>query len=169
MKKIINLIPVGLFSALATLLVAYVLLSPPSSVSFSWFHLFDFKYGDKVKHIILFAFLAFAYLYDYTKYRNPHHTRINKELALTVLAGAVGLLTETGQLAMALGRTFEVADIVADVIGAFIAFLYMHFFGAHLLRKNLFSVKRRHGRKKGRHHHSTAHYHRRHREEVSED
>ena len=118
MKKLINYIPTGLFSVLATLLVAYILLSP----------------------------------------------HINKELAFTVLASAIGLLTETGQLAMGLGRTFEVTDIVADVVGAFITFVFMHFSGSHLLRKYLFSVRRRYGRKKGKkhRHQSKAHYHRHH-------
>ena len=164
MKKLINYIPTGLFSVLATVLVAYILLSPPSAVSTRWFHLFDFKYGDKVEHMLLFMFLCFAYLYDYTKFRNPHHTHINKELAFTVLASAIGLLTETGQLAMGLGRTFEVTDIVADVVGAFITFVFMHFSGSHLLRKYLFSVRRRYGRKKGKNHRhqSKAHYHRHH-------
>ena len=122
MKKLINYIPSGVFSLLATAFVLYVLLSPDSAIPNSWLGLFNFKNGDKVMHVLLFMFLAFAYLYDYTKFKYPHHNKVDKELAFTVLAASLGLLTEAGQLAMGLGREFDQLDIVADVVGAFLAF-----------------------------------------------
>jgi len=146
MKKLVNKIPVGLISVIVTAIVIYLLLSPPSGFSTGWFTWLKFENSDKFVHAILFFFMALSYLFDYTKLRSPHHTNVNKELALTVLAASIGLLTETAQLAMGLGRTFEVYDIYADVIGAFVAFLYMHFRGGHILRKFVFS-------KCGRHHH----------------
>ena len=158
MKKLINYIPSGVFSVLATVFVLYVLLSPDSAIPNSWLGLFNFKNGDKVLHVLLFMFLAFAYLYDYTKFKSPHHNKVDKELALTVLAASVGLMTEVGQLAMGLGREFDQLDIYADVVGAFLAFGIVHWGGAHILRKYVFDVKRRHRRKKHRsshHHHSS--------------
>lgn len=156
MKKLINYIPSGVFSLLATAFVLYVLLSPDSAIPNSWLGLFNFKNGDKVMHVLLFMFLAFAYLYDYTKFKYPHHNKVDKELAFTVLAASLGLLTEAGQLAMGLGREFDQFDIVADVVGAFLAFAFVHWWGAHILRKYVFDVKRRHRRKK---HHSSHHHH----------
>lgn len=156
MKKLINYIPSGVFSLLATAFVLYVLLSPDSAIPNSWLGLFNFKNGDKVMHVLLFMFLAFAYLYDYTKFKNPHHNKVDKELAFTVLAASLGLLTEAGQLAMGLGREFDQFDIVADVVGAFLAFAFVHWWGAHILRKYVFDVKRRHRRKK---YHSSHHHH----------
>lgn len=147
MKKIIRSIPIGLLSGLSTLLVTYVLLSPPTLVSSGWLAWLHFPYSDKLEHFILFFILCFSYLFDYVKYRNPHHTTVNKELAFTVLASSVGLLTETAQLVMGLGRTFEVLDIVVDTLGAFTAFSYMHWRGGHVLRKYYLSHKRH------RHHH----------------
>ena len=152
MNKIINYIPPGIFSVVATAAVAYVLLSP-SSIAESWFSWLHFKNSDKVVHCLLFFFLNCSYLYDYTKLRSPHHTSFNKDLALTTLAGSVGLLSETAQLAMGLGRTFDIYDIVADAIGAFIALLFMRLEGGHLLRKYVFNVKRRH-----RHHRHHLHH-----------
>lgn len=153
MRKIINYIPVGVFSIVATAFVAYVLLSPPSGFSQGLLRWFHFKNSDKVIHFLLFFFLNFAYLYDYTKLRNPHHTRINKELALTALAAALGLLSESAQLAMGLGRTFDNYDIIADALGAVAAFGVMRWFGSHLLRKHVFYSS--HYRRHHRHRHSS--------------
>ena len=150
MKKLINYIPAGVFSVIMTAFVVYVLLSPPS-VTQGWLSLLKFKHADKVVHFLLFFFLNFAYLYDYTKHRSPHHTKLNKELALTTLAAALGLMTEAGQLALGFGREYDVLDIVTDVIGAFIAFGLMRWFGGHVLRKYLFRNRRR--SKKHHHHH----------------
>lgn len=156
MKKLINFIPVGVLSIIATVLVVYLLLSPESSLPSSWLSLFKFKHADKVIHLLLFFLLNAVYLYDYTKLKNPHHTKINKELAITTLAASIGLLTEVGQLAMGLGRAFDVDDIVADVLGAFLAFALMHWWGSHVLRKYLFNTRRSH--RKHRHHHHHHHH-----------
>jgi glycopeptide antibiotics resistance protein len=158
MKKIINYIPSGFFSVIATAFVVYVLLVPSSSLPQSWLGLFSFKYGDKVLHLLLFFFLCLAYLYDYTKART-HHTKLNKELAFTTLAGSIGLLTEAGQLALGIGRDFDVTDIVFDVVGAFLAFALMHWGGSHVLRKYVFDVHRKRGRKKHHRHHHHHHHH----------
>ncbi len=144
MKKLINKIPVGLFSLIATAIVLYVLLMPSSHVEGSWwFSFLKFKNSDKVCHFLLFLFLNLTYLYDYTKYRNPHHTRVNVELALTVFASMLGLITETCQLAMGLGRDFDNFDVIADVLGAFAALGLMRWYGGHLLRKYVFRRKSR--------------------------
>lgn len=150
MKKLINYIPVGLFSIIATAVVMLVLLSPKSSMPSGWLGLFNFTNGDKVVHLLLFFFLNLAYLYDYTKFRSPHHTRLPKELALTMVACTIGLITEMAQLAMNLGRSFDNYDVIADAAGAFLAFAIMHWRGGHVLRKYVFNVHRRHRHKRKR-------------------
>ena len=155
MKKFINIIPVGLFSVIATAIVVYLLLAPPSDVESSWFAWLKFRHSDKLVHFLLFLFLNSAYLYDYTKYKYPRHSRINIELAFTAFASMIGLLTESCQLAMGLGRDFDIFDILADVVGAFAAFGLMRWFGGHVLRKYVFTRSfRRH-----RIHHHHHHYH----------
>ena len=155
MKKILNIIPVGVFSVIATVIVGYMLLAPISDVGESWWlSWLKFKHSDKLVHFLLFFFLILAYLYDYTKYKNPHHTRINAELALTVFASMIGLLTEVSQLVMGLGREFNSLDIIADVLGAFAALGVMRWFGGHVLRKYVF----RHKSRRRRHHHHRSHH-----------
>lgn len=153
MKKIINKIPVGVFSLIATTIVVYLLLAPSSDVENSWFAWLKFKHSDKLVHFLMFLFLNLAYLYDYTKYKNPHHTILNTELAFTTFASMLGLLTESCQLAMGLGREFDIIDIVADVVGAFAALGVMRWVGGHMLRKYVF--RRRRSR---RHRSSHRHY-----------
>ena len=151
MKKILNKIPVGVFSVIATAIVVYLLLTPSSSVGSAWFSWFKFKHSDKLAHFLLFFFLNLAYLYDYTKYKYPHHTKINAELAFTAFAGMLGLLTESCQLAMGTDRQFDQFDIVADIVGAFAALGVMRWVGGHFLRKNVF---KRHRKRRHHHHHS---------------
>ncbi|MBR6432687.1 MAG: VanZ family protein [Muribaculaceae bacterium] len=107
-----------------------------------------FKNSDKVVHFLMFFFLGFAYLFDYTKYKSPRHTKLNKELAFTAVAAMVGLLTESAQLVMGLGRSFEVADIIFDMIGALAAFAFMRWKGGHLLRKYAFRRTHKHRSKR---------------------
>ncbi|MBR5638621.1 MAG: VanZ family protein [Muribaculaceae bacterium] len=151
MKKIINIIPAGVFSVIATGIVVYLLLVPASEMERSLFSWLQFKHSDKLIHFLLFFFLNLVYLYDYTKYKAPRHTRINIELAFTAFASMIGLLTESCQLAMGLGRVFDYWDIVADVAGAFAALGLMRWFGGHVLRKYLFYRSHRH--RHHRHHH----------------
>ena len=150
MKKILNKIPVGVFSLIATAIVVYLLLAPSSEVESSWLAWLKFKNSDKLVHFLMFLFLNLAYLYDYTKYKCPRHTRINIELAFTVFASVLGLITESCQLLMGLGREFDFVDIFADVLGAFAAFGLMRWKGGHMLRKFVFS--HRHRRHRHRHH-----------------
>lgn len=137
-----------MFSAIATVLVVYMLLSPPSQFSSGWLSFLHFKNSDKVVHFLMFFFLGFAYLFDYTKYKSPRHTKLNKELAFTAVAAMVGLLTESAQLVMGLGRSFEVADIIFDMIGALAAFAFMRWKGGHLLRKYAFRRTHKHRSKR---------------------
>ncbi|MBR5117394.1 MAG: VanZ family protein [Muribaculaceae bacterium] len=152
MKKFLNKIPVGVFSVIATVIVVYLLLAPASDVENSWFAWLHFKHSDKLVHFLMFFFLNLAYLYDYTKFKSPHHTKIDAELAFTAFASMLGLVTESCQLAMGSGRDFDPYDIIADVIGAFAAFGLMRWVGGHFLRKNVF--KRHKKRRRHHHHHS---------------
>lgn len=159
MKKIINKIPVGVFSVIATIIVVTLLLIPSQQVHSSWFSWFHFKHSDKVVHVILFLFLNGVYLYDYTKLCNPHHTQLNKELAITVFAAMIGLITEALQLTTGWGRNFDQLDIVADIVGALIAFGLMKWCGSHLLRKYVFNVKRTHRHRHYNHDEHNEHSH----------
>ena len=144
MRKLINAIPVGVLSAIATVLCLYLLLD---NDPFGAQHVHLFPGSDKVAHVLMFMCVACAYIYDYVKYRLPHHTSTNKELAFSAAAFTVGVLAEVAQLVMQNGRSFEWADLLADAVGAVLGFLLMKFFFTKRFRNYMLKFKRHH------HHH----------------
>lgn len=143
-RKLINAIPTGVLSAIATALCLYLLLD---NDPFGAQHVHLFPGSDKVAHILMFMGVACAYIYDYAKYRLPHHTNTNKELAFATAAFTVGILAEVAQLVMQNGRSFEWADLLADAMGAILGFLFMKFYFIKRFRNYVLKFKRHH------HHH----------------
>lgn len=142
MKQFLKIIPVGVPSVIAILIVAYFSLDPdPLGDSFVQL----FEGSDKVAHFILYFATACVFILDYAKYKLPHHTKINLELMLTCSAMLLGLLMEIGQLILSNGRTYDTADIIANCIGAAAAFAYLHWVGLHRFRRYMLHS--------GRHHH----------------
>ena len=160
MRKILQAIPAGVASIAATLLCLYLLLAK-NPLGEEQLPLFDG--ADKVAHFLIFMGVACAYIYDYIKFRLPHHTRVNKELALMTAAIALGGLTETCQLLMQNGRTFEVYDWVADAVGAIAGFLFMRFVFVHPYRNFMLKYRRHH-----HHHHSERQHSSQHKKSSSE-
>ncbi len=145
-RKIILKIPAGVLSIVAIALDLYLSLASkpvPSDLQL-------FEGADKVVHLVMYLLITLAFLYDYTKYRHPHHTQASKEVFLACVAMVLGLILEALQLVMSMGRSFEAADIVADCLGAVIALLLYRLWISKLYRKFL--------RHRHRHHH---HKHRR--------
>lgn len=143
-------IPVGLCSLLATALIAYLSIAS-NPLEMGQLHLFPG--ADKVAHVLMYFFLAAVYLADYCKFRLPHHTTTNVELAFTSCAIMVGLGLEVAQLLLPdTGRNFEIGDWFADIAGATIAFFLMKFKLMHYERKYLYreALHRSH---KHHHHH----------------
>ncbi len=144
MRNLINTIPTGVLSAIATFLCLYLLLD---SDPFGAQEMRLFPGADKVIHIIMFMGVACAYIFDYAKYKMPHHTNLNKELAFAAAAFTLGVLAEVAQLVMQNGRGFEWADLLADLAGAILGFLFMKFFFIKHFRNYILKFKRHH------HHH----------------
>ena len=63
--------------------------------------------NDKVQHLLAYAALAFL---------PALHERLRKLAVLLLIAAALGVLLEYGQL-YSPGRTFDVHDMLADVLG----------------------------------------------------
>ena len=63
--------------------------------------------NDKVQHLLAYAVLAFL---------PALHERLRKLAVLLLIAAALGVLLEYGQL-YSPGRTFDVHDMLADVLG----------------------------------------------------
>lgn len=129
-----------------------------------------FKGIDKVVHFLMYFALAGAYLFDYTKYRSPHHNHTSPELGYATLAAVLGFLFEIVQLFAVPGRSFENGDIVADVLGAAAAFLVVHFWARDYLRHQIFDRRRHrhkhyHKKRDGKHNPKTNHHHHHHHHE----
>ena len=68
---------------------------------------------DKCVHVFLFALLAFIYLLSFVK---------NRFLIFLGIMGGYALITEVLQEAIDLGRSMEILDWVADMVGILLAF-----------------------------------------------
>ena len=73
----------------------------------------NFEGMDKCVHVFLFALLAFSYLLSFVK---------NRFLIFLGIMGGYALITEVLQEAMGLGRSMEILDWVADMVGVLLAF-----------------------------------------------
>ena len=139
MMKLLTNIPMGVLSFLATVLCCYFSLdAKPIGAE----ELTLFEGADKVVHGLMYFLITCAYILDYTKYRMPHHSRINVELALAATAIMLGGVMEVLQLEMNLGRGFEALDWVADAVGAALGFAFMHWWFIHYYRSYALSTNR---------------------------
>lgn len=133
-KKFILAIPFGIPSILMILIVAYLSLWPNPipilKVEFVWW--------DKLAHVLLYFVATCVFILDYAKSKLPHHINTEKMLAFTAASIVLGAVMEVGQLVSKLGRMFDVLDIVANTIGAILAFLFIKFWYMHKFRKTFY-------------------------------
>ena len=91
--------------------LTYMLLKPGVENQEYWFM---FPGIDKLVHLSIFAFLGFTLLMSF------------KKLSIMYFLGIIflyGFGTEVLQNVMKMGRSFELLDILADIIGSLIGFL----------------------------------------------
>ncbi|MBR5101923.1 MAG: VanZ family protein [Muribaculaceae bacterium] len=120
MKRFFLVIPNWTLSILGTLLVSYLSLAH-DPFNLSRLHLF--LSADKLAHFAMYFVLNAIYIFEYAKFVMPHHTRLNKELAITTWSALFGGFMEIGQLIMRNGRCFDYDDWIADALGAIVAFI----------------------------------------------
>ena len=149
MKKFILAIPVGVPSSIIIILITYLsLASNPLDIN----DISLFPGFDKLAHVIMYFGAACVFILAWANFKMPHHIKLNNELALTTFAILLGGLMEIAQLVMAQGRSFEVTDWFADILGALAGWATIHFWFMHIFRKYLLRTSSR----KLHHHH---HYH----------
>lgn len=80
-----------------------------------------FPGADKVAHFLMFGGFVFCIVLDWV--RKHSWARVPSGVAVAAVVAGIGLagLTEVLQLTMHLGRSFEAADIVADISGALVS------------------------------------------------
>lgn len=78
-----------------------------------------FPGADKIVHGLMFGFLTFVILLDWTRGRDFASVRWPVCLVAALFSTALGTGIEFLQRSMHLGRSFETYDIVADTVGSF--------------------------------------------------
>lgn len=123
MRKIIlilDAIPSFLFSAIVFLVIPWLTLDPQPIGEIPGVL---FPGADKMIHGLMFGGMAVALSTDFQK-RNWSKPVSDKLLLFSCLFASVyGVIIEILQGYMDLGRTFELMDIVADIVGAVVCSL----------------------------------------------
>lgn len=116
-KKLLTGMPKWIFTILTVLLILWLTLAPnplgdePPKL---------FPGADKLVHGIMFGFLTVMILLDRERKRNWKPIDRSFMAISAVSSAALGIAIEFIQRAMEKGRGFEVADMIADCIGAFL-------------------------------------------------
>lgn len=109
------LVPLGwtIFMEVMFFLPAYDLPSPEK---------FEIPHFDKLVHVVFFT--LFVWLWSYYFYCKKKSTQRLKTLFFIIylVAAANGILVEYIQLYFAEGRSFDPADMVADLLGASVTY-----------------------------------------------
>lgn len=115
-KKILTLLPPWILTVLTTALILWLTLSPqplgPEPPAL-------FPGADKIAHALMFGFLTAMVCLDMQRSRGWRRLKPTATVVAATAASVFGIAIEVAQLAMAMGRGFEVADMVADAAGAF--------------------------------------------------
>lgn len=78
-----------------------------------------FPGADKIVHGLMFGFLTFVALLDWTRGRDFRSVSPKVIFITATLSTLLGILIEYAQRGMALGRSYDELDMLADAIGAF--------------------------------------------------
>lgn len=95
--------------------LTYMLLKPGTENQEYWFM---FSGIDKLIHLSIFAFLGFSILMSF---------KFLKVYQFIIIIIIYGIGTEVLQEVMHLGRSFELLDILADLVGSVLGFLIYKF------------------------------------------
>ncbi len=113
-RRIYRIIPAGVPSALVVGLILYLTLFP-RPLGDNDIQLFEG--ADKVVHALMFGAMSFTLALD--RFMAGYRVTLLSRVAIFAIAVATGIMIEFAQQLMGLGRTADVADAVADIIGAF--------------------------------------------------
>lgn len=117
MKKFLAVLPFGIFSVLTIMLILWLTLFPkPLGEEAPKL----FPGADKIVHAIMFGFLTCMLILDYQRKKNWREVGITVVVTCILCSTAIGVIIEFAQRSMEMGRGFEIADMIADAIGAFV-------------------------------------------------
>ena len=117
LKHGLRLLPAWILTGITTLGILWLTLAP-KPLGNEEIELFPG--ADKVAHALMFGFLTLTVLVDLARGRSFAKVKPWETLLSAVIVTLFGALIEVLQRAMALGRTFDWFDILADGTGAFL-------------------------------------------------
>lgn len=120
MKRTLEIIPAWVLTGvtLVVILILTLMPAPPDAP-----HIELFPGADKVVHGVMFGALTLVALIDWARGRPLRSVRWPICVIMASLSSLVGVAVEYLQEAMALGRSFDTGDILADATGAFLVAL----------------------------------------------
>ncbi|HKP31904.1 MAG TPA: VanZ family protein [Chitinophagaceae bacterium] len=103
-------------------IITTILLSLPGSMFQGDGTLFNIPNADKIAHLILFSGLVFLWIFF--DYRKNNLKSGALEWFVVVLVSSYGIVMEYVQFYFIPKRSFDKGDIVADVVGSLIGYLF---------------------------------------------
>src|SRR5256885_6859639 len=113
--------------ALAWSLLTQVLLSLPGSV-FPSHGLFSIPYLDKIAHFGLFSGLVFWWSLFFCYKKNPPGITWKVICSIALICFAYGFMMEFVQRNFIPNRSFEIDDMIADLVGTLIGYIVTHWY-----------------------------------------
>lgn len=143
MKSFLLSIPKGVPSAIMIALVLFFTFTPnPLNIN----ALKVFPFAEQVGHFVLYFVTALVFIFDYAKARLPHHSKVNKEIALAAIAATLSLAMEIALMIYTNGFNYDITNVYAAVVGAALAFVFYHFWLFHPFRHYLYHTVQHHWR-----------------------
>ena len=79
---------------------------------------------DKIVHVALFAVLAFLFMYPIAKSSLSKKEKRNYFIKITIATAIWGLATELIQKFFIPSRSFDLTDLLADIMGGILALVF---------------------------------------------
>jgi VanZ family protein len=113
---------------IAEILIIFIIMSLPGNKlpaenSFTY----AFKV-DKIVHIVLFFILSYTLLLYFNKSDKKYLKNKRIQIIAIILCIVYGILLEFYQKLFVPSRSFDIADIVADAIGAIFGLIFFYFY-----------------------------------------
>lgn len=132
MNRFLRHIPPYLPTALVLIAILYISLAPNPMPYDPPFELF--RGADKVVHFVMYGALTGAFCFDYYRHRHTINNRATLLIAL-LTAIAIGAGIEWLQEYMALGRSNDWKDLIANTAGAISGTTLGHHLFARIRKK----------------------------------
>lgn len=116
LRLLLSRIPAGVFSGLTVAAILWLTLAPkplgenPPPL---------FPGADKIAHAVMFGGFTLTLALDWQRKHRWNPVTPERVLIYAISSAFLGIVIEFLQAAMGLGRGFEIADMIADIIGAF--------------------------------------------------